>query len=177
MTGGLDREHYEGNILDEQEALFRRINALERDLRGAAVHGNCYGHHIAWSQVCVQNTWYNVSDSDVVDGLLYNCTHDGSGLLTVEKAGIYLIPYSLCFAANGANDHVEVGIEISSSGSAESPGITHTEAKFANEEEHVGGVALLSLAASATVEMAVRSTDAGTTITVEGFNLNVIMIG
>ena len=143
------------------------------------IYGSCYGNHIAWSQAnAVQNTWYNVSDTDMTDGELNGVTHDGNGKLTVSKAGKYLINYSISYEDDAANDHVEVGIEISGSGSANAAGISCSENKFANEEEHLSGTAIIELAASATIELAVRTTDAVTpTVTIDSMNLTVARIG
>jgi len=149
------------------------------------IFGNCYGHHIAWIandtdplDEADQNVWYNISDSSIVTGELNGVTHDGDGKLTVSKAGTYLINYSICYEDNKANDHIEAGIEISGSGSANASGISHSENKFASEEEHLSGVAIIELAASATVELAIRTTDAvDPTITVQDINLAVTRIG
>ena len=141
--------------------------------------GSCSGNHIGWAQAnAVQNTWYNISDASIVDGNLHNVAHDGSGKLTVTNAGMYLIAYSCCFEDNAANDHVEVGIEVSGSGSANVAGRGHLENKFANEEEHLSSSCILDLAANATIEVAIRTTDAGTpTISVQGINVSVLQVG
>jgi len=142
-------------------------------------HGSCYGNHIGWSQAAaVQNTWYNISDADMLDGILHNVTHDGNGKLTVAKAGMYRIGYSVCFEDNVANDHIEIGIEVSGSGSANAAGQVHLENKFASEEEHSGSSAILDLAANATIEAAIRTTDAGTpTISVQSVNITCVQVG
>ena len=141
--------------------------------------GSCYGNHISWSQAnAVQNTWYNISDSDMVDGNLNNVAHDGNGKLTVTNAGMYLVAYGVCFEDNAANDHVEVGIEVSGSGSAGASGQGHLENKFANEEEHLSSSMILDLAANATIETAIRTTDAGTpTISVQAVNISALQVG
>ena len=142
-------------------------------------YGSCYGNHIGWSQVStVQNTWYNISDSDMADGGLHNVTHDGDGKLTVTNAGHYLIAWSCCFEDNAANDHIEIGIEISDSGSADAKGQAHVENKFANEEEHLSSSTILDLATNATLEIAIRTTDVGTpTISVQAINLSCVQVG
>ena len=143
------------------------------------VFGSCYGNHIAWVQAAAaQNTWYNVSDADMNDGMLHSVTHDGDGLLTVTEPGMYLIQYSVCFEDTIANDHVEVGIEINGSGSANAAGQCHLENKFANEGEHAGSSCVLDLADNATIEVCIRTIDAGTpTITVTAVNIAVTQIG
>lgn len=141
--------------------------------------GSCYGNHIGWSQAsAVQNTWYNISDASMNDGQLNGVAHDGSGKLTVTYAGMYLVNYGCCFEDDAANDHVEVGIEISGSGSANAAGQGHLENKFANEEEHLSSSCILDLAANATIEIAIRTTDAGTpTISVQAVNMSALQVG
>jgi len=158
--------------------------ALKKDTYWAGAssglpYGSCYGNHIGWSQAnAVQNTWYNISDADMADGSLNLFTHDGNGKLTATKAGTYLINYQICFEDDVVNDHIETGIEIDGSGSADNAGIGHSENKFASEEEHLSSTAILTLTAGQTIEIAIRTTDAGTpTITVQGLNITVVMVG
>jgi len=140
--------------------------------------GSCSGYHIAWTQVAAQNTWYNVSDSDMIDGQLNLVTHDGSGKLTVAKAGVYKIDVSLDIEVSAANKHTEIGFEITGSGSAATEGIVCKENVGANNEFNMSTTALLSLAANATIELCVRTTDIGTpTISVDCVNLNCVQIG
>ena len=142
-------------------------------------YGSCYGNHIAWTQAsAVQNTWYNVSDASMITGLLNGVTHDGNGKLTVTEPGVYYVSYSMCFENDNANDHVEVGIEVSGSGSANAAGQAHLENKFASEEEHASSSCLLDLADNATVELCIRTTDAATPdFEVQAINLAIFQIG
>lgn len=135
--------------------------------------GSCYGNHIGWSQAsAVQNTWYNISDSDMLTGNLHRVTHDGNGKLTIVKAGHYLIGWGCCFEDDVANDHIEVGIEVSGGGTAEGDGQGHLENKFASEQEHLSSSLILYLDADDTIEVAIRTTDAVTpTISVQAVNL------
>ncbi len=146
--------------------------------------GSCYGNHIAWlandddDDKADQNVWYNISHADIDDGELHWVVHDGEGKLTVTYAGTYLITYSICFEDDKANDHIEAGIEISGSGSADTKGQCYIENKFASEEEHLGGGTILSVDAGATFELAIRTTDAvAPEITVHAVNLSVVKIG
>ena len=140
--------------------------------------GSCSGYHISWSQAAaVQNTWYNVSDTNIVDGQLDRVAHDGSGKLTVTNAGIYLCNVSFDWENSTANDHIEYGFEVDGSGSAQTEGIICSETKFANEEHSGATSAIFSLSADATVEFCVRTTDNNTpTITIGCLNLNVIQL-
>ena len=149
---------------------------------GGLPFGSCYGNDIGWSQAAAQNTWYNVSDADMVDGVLHNVAHDGSGKLTVTYAGMYKIDYCVSYECDTQNKHVETGIEISGSGSANAAGHNHIHlpnvAAMANTEWAVSGTCILDLAASATIEFAIGTTDAGApTITVDHLNIVCIQIG
>jgi hypothetical protein len=146
---------------------------------GGLPSGTCYGNHIAWAQAAAaQNTWYNISDADMISGNLHNVTHDGNGQLTALIAGMYWAAYSICFEDDIANDHIETGLEINGGGAAEANGQCHVENKFANEEEHLGTGTVLDLAANDTVEVTIRTTDAGTPdITVHAVNLTLVHIG
>ena len=169
--------------LDE---LYRKVAAMERRLEELrlpehtiAAYGSVYGYHIGWSQAnAVQNTWYNISDADIADGQLLNVTHDGEGELTVLKPGIYLVTYQMEYEDTIANNHLEAGIEVSDSGTGELAGLSCSENKFANEEEHLAGCAILDLAADDTLEVAIRTIDAGaSTISVDTMDLTAVMIG
>ena len=140
--------------------------------------GSCSAYHMNWTQVAVQNTWYNVSDSDFIVGFLNNVTHDANGKLSVTNAGIYKIDVSCDIEADAVNKHIEIGFEIESSGSAQTEGIVCSETKFANEEHQLSTTALLHLNAGDTIELCVRTTDTGTpTIKVDCVNLNCVQIG
>ena len=140
--------------------------------------GSCSGYHMAWAQAAAQNTWYNVSDLDFIDGQLNDVTHDGSGKLTVGPAGKYLCNVSFDWECDAVNKHIEVGFEIEGGGSAATEGIVCNETKFANEEHSGSTTAILDLAAGETLEFCVRTTDIGApTITVDCVNLNCVQIG
>ena len=165
-------------MFDDQ--IWHEISRSENGVAGA--FGSCWGNHISWAAngggAAVQNVWYNIFDTDMTDGQLNNVTHDGSGELTVLKAGKYIIGYSACYFDNVANDHVEIGIEISDSGAAENDGRSHSENKFSNEEEHLSSSAILDLAAGATIELAVRTIDSTNPIIyVDGMNITAVKIG
>lgn len=140
--------------------------------------GSCSVYHVNWVQAAAQNTWYNVSDAAFIDGLLNNVTHDGNGKLTVLKAGIYKVDVSLDWECNAANKHIEVGFEVNASGAAQTEGIVCNETKFADEEHTTGTTALLDLPVNATVELCVRTIDAGNpNIKVDCVSFNLIQVG
>lgn len=140
-------------------------------------YGSFYGNEIAWTQAtAVQNTAYLVSDADIVDGLLNLITHDGSGKLTVTKAGVYSFTFSGVFESSVQNKHVNVGVAID--GTASNIGMVHMESKFANEEEMVVGCGLLDLAINQTVEIFIKCVETGTpNISVDHISLVLIGIG
>lgn len=140
-------------------------------------YGSCYGDHIGWSQVDpVQNTWYEISDADMVDGELNLVTHDGNGKLTVTKAGRYLITWQATIEATVANKHIEMAISVS--GTENAAGKAHYETKAISSEANLCSSTILSLAANATIEISIRTTDAGNvTLDVQNLNITVVMVG
>ncbi len=149
---------------------------------GGIIFGSFYGNNINWTQAAAQNTWYNVSDADITDGLLHNVTHDGSGKLTVTEPGMYEILYFATMEIDTQNKHVETGIEITGSGSADVKGRSHYHlpnvAAMANTEFEISGGNIFDLADDATIEFAIQCTDTGTpTVMVDHINLTIKQIG
>lgn len=130
-------------------------------LRLEKAYASCYGNEIAWAQAAaVQNTWYDVSDADMVDGELYKITHDGSGKLTVTVPGKYAADWAGAFEADAANVHIEITLSVN--GTEASVGTNDFETKAVLREESCAGNAILDLAASDTVNVSIRTTDVGT---------------
>jgi hypothetical protein len=139
--------------------------------------GSAYGNDIAWAQAtAVQNTWYEVADADMTDGQLNLVTHDGNGKLTVSKAGRYFISYDIVATCSAAGKELQSGISVS--GTENDAGLDHEIATNANAKEKLGSHAILDLAANATIEVSIRTTDAGTPdIAVEHLNIVLFMVG
>ena len=158
--------------LDNNGALF-----FTRDGTGLP-YGSCYGNDIAWTQVAALNVVYNVSDADMVTGQLNLATHDGNGKLTVTKAGRYHCHYTATIKSSVAGKHIISGFEISGSGNMEPAGRNHIDLVGAGNQLECSGNAILDLAAGATIEMAISSSDAGNpTVTVEHLNITCVQIG
>lgn len=138
--------------------------------------GSCWGNELTQAMNSMaQNTWYLVSDTGMTDGQLNLCTHDGSGKLTVTKAGKYLVNWSFTGECSASNKHCEGGIAVS--GTVANDGQAHFESS-ANQEFCIGSTAILSVAASATFEVAIRTTDTGTpNVLVDDMNLSIVQIG
>jgi hypothetical protein len=145
---------------------------------GGLPFGSCWGNEIAWTQAAaVQNTWYEISDADMSDGQLHDITHDGSGKLTVTYAGMYLCTWTLSGETSaGSGTHIQGTFSIS--GTETNDGMNHSETIGANSQIAMAGTAILDLAASATLEVSIRTTDAGTpNITVDHLNITCVQIG
>lgn len=149
------------------------------DTGGGLPYGECYGDGIAWSQAsAVQNTWYAISDSDMVSGELSGVTHDGSGKLTLVRGGVYLISYDAVFESSRANEHVSFGVDINASGTPDPSSHTQTETKFPNIEHCITHTCLLSVTAGQTLNVMIRTTDSGSpTLVVDDLHLVVYQIG
>jgi hypothetical protein len=140
-------------------------------------YGSCWGNEIGWSQAsAAQNTWYAISDADMSDGELNLVTHDGSGKLTVSKAGRYLINWSWSGDCDTVGKHVQIGILVS--GTANNAGMNHFYTATAAQEYTAAGTAIIDLAASAYIEVGMRTTDTGTpTLSCDHLNITLTMVG
>lgn len=139
--------------------------------------GSCYGMEIGWTQAAaVQNTWYDISDADMVTGQLHGVTHDGNGQLTAVVAGMYLADWSGAFEADAANVHVLVTFSVN--GTEINAGMNHFETVAVNREASCAGNAILDLAANDTVNISIRTTDAGAPdLSVDHLMLRLVQIG
>ena len=147
---------------------------------GGLPFGSMYGDAIAYNLAggaTGAGTWYQIDDAGCVDGKLHNVTHDGEGKLTVTYAGHYLVTSMVALESNAADDHIETGIEVNTSGTAVAGCHGHLQTKFGGEEEAITTVTILDLAAGDTLEVSARSTDGGSVITVDHVSLNCVMIG
>ena len=142
-------------------------------------YGSCGMYSGNWTTVNpTQNTWYNVSDADFIDGQLSDVTHDGSGELTIANTGRYLCVVSCDIESSVAGKHLEIGFEVNGSGSAQTEGIVCRELPGANAETVMTTTAILDLSADDTIELCVRTIEAGNvTIKVDCVSLNCTRIG
>lgn len=136
----------------------------------------CYGNEIGWTQAsAVANTWYAISSSNISQGEVNNavCVN---GVITVGRAGRYLISYGLSVECSILNKHVQTGIMVNSS--TQEAGTMHYEVSSPNAQIPISAGAILDLAANSTVQMAIRTTDTGTPdLSVDHYNLTVTMVG
>jgi len=139
-------------------------------------YGNCYGNEIAWVQNnAAQNTWYDVSDADMVTGNLNSVTHDGNGQLTVLKAGMYSTDWAGAFEASAANVHIQVTVAVN--GTEDLSAMNHSETVGISRQDTCSGFTILSLAVNDTVEVTIRTTDAGTpNLAIDHLMLRVAMV-
>ncbi len=148
------------NINDSEVAQIDATGTLfwTGDNTGLA-YGSCYGNEIAWQQAAaVQNTWYDVSDADMVDGELNGVTHDGSGKLTVLKAGRYKIDVEGDFEADAQNVHIQVAVSINGT---ETGAFNHFNTFGTNKQQSMGLTGIYDLAANDTINVSLRTTDVG----------------
>lgn len=145
-------------------------------------YGYCYGDHLNWTQNnAEQNTWYpigNGADSDMISGLLNLTTHN-AGLITVTKAGIYMVGFNISHEENAANVHMEFGVEVNGvDPAADSPHI-HTTSKFSNQEQGNAAIPVpIALAAGETIQVSIRTIDTGTpNFKVDNIHLSCVQVG
>ena len=124
-------------------------------------YGACQGMEIAWTQAnAVQNQWYNISDADFVTTQLNEITHDGNGQLTVLKDGMYSADWAGAFEADAAGVHIQITFSVN--GTATDFGMNHFKTIAVLREFPISAPTILSLEAGDTVNVALRTSDAGT---------------
>jgi hypothetical protein len=132
---------------------------------------------IAWAQVnAAQNTWYRITDADMIDGVLSSVTHDGSGRLTVVTDGMYRIDYTTTFLCDTAATNIFTG--ILQNGTTIAPGVSLLETVTANVEYHLAGHAIYRLAVGNTIDIGIFTDSAGTPdLTVDYLDITLTQVG
>lgn len=145
---------------------------------GGIVFGSCYGNEIGHSVnagSAAQNTWYEIVDANIVDGFFNLTTHDGNGAITVTEPGIYEVAYSITIEDDTSGDHVQTSVSISDT---ETGAITHFETFGVAKHGVLSGVGFYDCADNATIEISIRTTDAGTPdITIDHIQFTVKQVG
>ena len=175
--GGARNVQDSGIIVDDSDNV-SGVGDLTFANGGGLLFGSVWGNEIAWTQAsAVQDTWYEISDDSMSDGQLNGVAHDGSGKFTIATAGMYLCNYTISGETNaGAGTHIQTTFSIS--GTETNDGMNHSETRGANAQIAIAGTAILDLAAGATLEISIRTTDAGTpNITVDHLNISIAQIG
>ncbi len=166
------------NINDNKLKIDNEGVVLFASLDGSGLpYGSFWGNEIGWTQAsAVQNTWYDIVNSNITTGELNNIVHDGNGKLTVLKAGRYLALWSGAFEADAANVHIQVTFSVN--GVPTDSGVNHFETVGVNRQDPVSGNAILDLSANDTVEIAIRTTDSGTPdLAIDHLNMTLVLIG
>lgn len=141
------------------------------------VFGSCRGMEIGWIQAnAVQNTWYDILDADFVDEQLHGITHDGNGKLTVTEPGMYAADWTGSFEADAANVHIQITFSIN--GTEGDLGMNHIETVAISREFPCSGTTFLDLADNDTVNVSIRTTDAGTPdLVVDHLTIRLFQVG
>jgi len=142
--------------------------------------GNCYGDGIAWVQAnAVDSQWYRITDASMNDGELNLVTHDGSGRLTIEKPGKYLITFDVVWESSRSNEHVEMGIDINGSGTPSPASTVHTHTKSADAEHAISSTCICDITtANHTIDVMIRDIDGNTPdLTVDDLHITVVQVG
>lgn len=144
---------------------------------GGFPYATLYGDEINWQQASmVQNTWYAISDSDVVDAHTNLITGDGQGKLTVAYAGKYAAWYALTAEMSGADNHLKTTFLVN--GSDTPQGEQHLHFPTANTEQAVSCHTILDLAAGQYVQVGVMNPESGTpTVTIDHINMSLLQVG
>jgi hypothetical protein len=132
---------------------------------------------INWQQVnAAQNTWYRITDADMIDGVSSSVTHDGSGRLTVVTDGMYTISYTATFLSDTVTTNIYTG--ILQNGSIIAPGVAWLTAVASNTKYHLAGSAIYRLAVGDTIDVGVFTDSAlSPDLTVNMLDLSLVQIG
>jgi hypothetical protein len=132
---------------------------------------------IAWTQAAAaQNTWYQITDTDMADGILSLVAHDGSGRLTVTNDGVYKIAYTASIQSDAANHVLQTSLFITGAGNSSGGGMA--QAVTASVYYQLTGTAIIRLAAGATIDVDIRTITAGApTLTVGFLDLTAVQVG
>ena len=112
----------------------------------------------------------------MADGQLNEVTHDGSGKMTVLIAGRYHCLWSCSSEVSATNQHIQLAFSVN--GTETSDGMNHYESFGTSKQFPTSGNAILDLAANDTVEVSMRTTDAGTPdLSVDHLNISLNHVG
>lgn len=141
------------------------------------LYGNAYGVAINWAtNSVVQNAWYTITDSDIVEGATNGVLWQNNQELKVSATGTYQVSWSINPSSTVANQHIECGIGVNDS--IQASGQNHYDNINANDVMPTSGVAILELNANDRVSLMIRDTDAGTpNLTILEYGIVVSMLG
>jgi len=139
-------------------------------------YGSCYGLNIGFTKTSmVQNTWYDVLDSDIQSGSIQFTSHS-QGLISYPTPGHYHVSFQISMECNANNKHIEVGIK--KTGTVVDNARVIYETKTANSQFSVSGASIVSIVSGGTINISVRTTDTGTpNIIVYNTNLTSVYLG
>lgn len=164
-------------LLQKIIALEKRLKQLEqRERISDAPVGSLYGNEIGWSHAsAAQNTWYEITDSDIAAGPSSRVTFGSDGRLTVAKAGTYIAVWAVTLSVSVAGKHVQVTAGVSGTPSSF---IQHLDANAVNSGFSIPGTGSFALTAGQYLSLWIRTTDTGgPTIDVDHVNLALFRIG
>jgi hypothetical protein len=97
--------------------------------------------------------------------------------ISVDKAGRYLIVWSISCAQNSPTAAIELGLGIMVNGTAQNQGQTHRTIANATDKGNAGGTGILDLAADDQISLYIANETNTTNIDVEHANVSVVQIG
>lgn len=136
-------------------------------------YGGCYGSEIAVVQTI--NTTYLLTDAGIASLPLNLVTH-AAGVLTVTRAGTYLINASISLACGVANDHIKMAIRSDAGGGTTLPGDTHDEFSALGVEHTMALSTIATLAAGVALQIYLTTT-VSTDVLLNHVTFTAVMIG
>jgi len=125
----------------------------------------------------LQNTYYELNGTTAWTASPLNLCTATDPYITVTKAGVYLINWSVAFTTDANAQEIEFGIMLDQT-TMVSMGSSHEKGATAGDLLPVSGCALVTLTANQKVSLAAQNvTSAGKTLTIGHANLTIVQVG
>ena len=143
------------------------------------VHGGYYVNNPAnfTTTLTSQNTYYELNGTTAWTASPLNLCTVTDPYVTVTKAGVYKIDYSISASLDAANQEIEAGIMLDQT-TVQAMGSAHEKFLIAGDLANLSGTSFITLTANQKVSLAVQNiTSAGKVITINHANLTITQVG
>ncbi|MCK9370979.1 hypothetical protein M0R04_13800 [Candidatus Dojkabacteria bacterium] len=138
-------------------------------------YGEMYASNVTQTvTVSATDTYYEI-DGNLTGGELNLCTFPDDHYVLVQKAGRYLINWSLSVYCANANQEVEGA--VMKGGTAQTKGTAHANMITANTPVTLGGTLILDLAVNDQISLSVSNHTATNNVIMQHANLTLSMVG
>lgn len=152
--------------------LHDRFRHIDEDMVDA--YGEMYAENVAYTvTIAGANTW-TVVDGGMTAGTCTAFTFQNSSELACNRAGRYMVWWSLSLETTGANDDIEASVGVN--GTQQSNMICHDFVVTPNEEFAVASHGIVLLALGDIVTLMVNNNTDADDLVVEHANLTLLML-